>query len=67
MKSDNNISKTNQKTYYVYFLLNIVNGKGYVGKSHNPEKRFKGHHLYSTLPIGKAIRKYRPENFQMSL
>lgn len=42
----------------IYFILNKVNGLGYVGKTIRPfEERWK-EHLRADLYIDRAIRKY---------
>ena len=48
----------------VYLILNLINGKRYVGQTVQPlKKRFNKHANCKTMPIGKAIRKYGKENF----
>lgn len=48
----------------VYLILNLINGKRYVGQTVQPlKKRFKEHASCKTMPIGKAIRKYGKKNF----
>ncbi len=48
----------------VYLILNLLNGKRYVGQTVQPlKKRFNAHASCKTMPIGKAIRKYGKENF----
>lgn len=47
----------------VYLIVNMVNGKRYVGQAIQPlAKRFNAH-AYADSLIGKAIRKYGKENF----
>ena len=55
----------------IYKIENLINGKIYIGKSVNIQKRFQDHigdsfkentPAYNHL-IHKAIRKYKPENF----
>lgn len=47
----------------VYLIVNMVNGKRYVGQTIQPlAKRFNAH-AYADSLIGKAIRKYGKENF----
>jgi group I intron endonuclease len=55
-----------KKIYYIYFILNKINNKIYVGKTINPEKRFK-RHCYSKQFIGLAIKKYKSQNFEYFL
>ena len=48
----------------VYLILNLVNGKKYVGQTVRPlETRFNEHTRQNTF-IGRAIRKYGKENFR---
>ena len=61
-----------EKTYYIYKITNIVNGKIYVGKSKNPiDKRLVNHFWTSEhrqdsgVAIHNAIRKYGKENFKI--
>jgi group I intron endonuclease len=53
----------NQKIYYIYFILNKINNRIYVGKTIYPERRFIAH-CRSKQYIGHAIRKYKRENFE---
>ena len=47
----------------VYLIVNMVNGKRYVGQTIQPlAKRFNAH-TYADSLLGKAIRKYGKENF----
>lgn len=60
---------TSERPSFVYVIVNRINGKKYVGKSINPEKRFKGHKQYakkgSMFSLHCAIRKYGEENFEL--
>ena len=48
----------------VYLIINLVNGKKYVGQTVRPlETRFNDHSRQDTMP-GRAIRKYGKENFR---
>ena len=51
----------------IYLLRNLKNGKGYVGKAVDEQKRWKQHikaaEGISPLPIHRAIRKYGLKNF----
>lgn len=58
--------------FYTYIITNLVNGKFYVGKTNNPEKRWTLHKNYAkntsldpkfNYPIYKGIRKYGIINF----
>ena len=58
--------------FYTYIITNLVNGKLYVGKTNNPEKRWTLHKNYAkntsldpkfNYPIYKGIRKYGIINF----
>jgi len=51
-----------KQVYSIYCLQNKINGKRYIGLSHNPKKRMESH-CKSFLIIGKAIHKYGWENF----
>ena len=56
----------------IYKIVNIVNGKIYVGQSVNPKKRFVSHCSRSknksdNSPIHSAIRKYGKENFKLEI
>jgi group I intron endonuclease len=63
--------------FYIYLITNLKNGKVYVGKSVNPNRRW-GHHI-STARGGKekypkeffalhaAMQKYGIENFEMKV
>jgi group I intron endonuclease len=60
--------------HYIYILQNKLNLKIYVGKTHNPESRYKAH-LYVTngntiankYLIHKAINKYGQDNFSFQI
>ena len=54
----------NLKIYYIYYIKNKLNNKGYIGQSIYPEKRFE-EHCYSNYPIGRAIKKHKKENFEI--
>ena len=51
---------------YIYTITNNLNGKVYVGKSNDPEVRWR-QHIYRSknynFPLYRAIRKYGVENF----
>ena len=57
---------------YIYKITNIINNKGYVGKTINsPDKRWKNH-LYCAktdgpMVISRAIRKYGEKNFKFEV
>ena len=49
----------------VYYIVNTINGKMYVGQTiYSLKKRFYEHEHCKKYPIGKAIRKYGKENFR---
>lgn len=63
-------------SFYVYKIINKVNGKIYIGKSINPNYRFKRHlyiakmgnkHDNQFQPIHAAIEKYGFNNFYMEI
>ena len=63
----------NEYIGYVYKITNKINGKIYIGETLNTiEKRFKQHcsdaylKTYENYYFYKAIRKYGPENFEIS-
>ena len=53
---------------FVYIIINLINGKKYVGQTKNFQKRMKEHLVYfsknSPYLIHKAIKKYGEENFK---
>lgn len=57
--------------YYIYKYTNKINGKNYIGKTNNLQKRFNGHKSEAfnpnsngyNLPFHCAIRKYGINNF----
>ena len=57
---------------HIYKITNILNDKGYVGRTEkDPQERFKGH-LYAArtggpMVISRAIRKYGVENFKFEV
>lgn len=63
-----------ERGYYVYLLINTINGKLYVGKTRRTlEKRAEGHRHSPNNPrakntyIARAIAKYGFDNFKMEL
>ena len=57
------------KTYVIYKATNLINGKMYIGKTYNFEKR-KREHLYdidNELPFHRALKKYGVENFKWEI
>ncbi len=57
---------------YIYKITNILNDKGYVGRTEkDPQKRFKNHiyaaHSGGPMVISRAIRKYGEENFKFEV
>lgn len=58
-----------EKTYVIYKATNIINGKVYVGKTYNFEKR-KREHIYdidNDLPFHKALKKYGVDSFKWEI
>ena len=54
-----------EKRYVIYKVTNSINGKVYVGKTYNFEKR-KREHIYDiedNLPFHRALKKYGIYNF----
>ena len=52
---------------FIYKITNLINGKIYVGQTtRNPIERFKEHKHADSI-IGKAIRKYGAENFEIDI
>ena len=57
---------------YIYKITNILNDKGYVGRTEkDPQERFKGHiyaaHSGGPMVISRAIRKHGEENFKFEV
>lgn len=59
---------------YIYILQNKINLKVYVGKTHDPEGRYKAHlytangnTIYNKYLIHKAINKYGKDNFSFQI
>lgn len=48
----------------IYKLTNLVNGKFYIGQSHNIKGRVSGHKYNKSKVIGTAIKKYGWANFK---
>lgn len=58
-----------KKEYVIYKATNKINGKLYVGKTYNFEKR-KREHFYdidNNLPFHRALKKYGKENFEWEI
>ena len=62
--------------FYVYVIVNTVNGKLYIGKTNNPKRRWIIHRNYANkisnaarynYPIYKGMRKYGLDNFQFEV
>lgn len=57
---------------HIYKITNIINDKGYVGKTiHSPKKRWKSHLYYAKsggpMVISRAIRKHGENNFKFEV
>lgn len=57
------------KKYVVYKVTNKINGKLYIGKTYNFEKRKREHILNKNdnLPFHNALKKYGEENFEWEI
>ena len=55
--------KSNQKLYSVYMHVNKINGKRYIGISHDVKRRWQNGSGYKLHVFGKAIEKYGWDNF----
>lgn len=60
--------------YYIYTIFNSINGKIYVGKTKDPQKRFDKHLKVASYSraaekfvVHKAIEKYGKDNFIFSI
>lgn len=52
----------------IYLIVNLVNGKMYVGQTIQPlKRRFNDHAKCKTTIIGRAIRKYGRQNFRCEI
>jgi len=55
---------------WVYKITNKINGKGYIGKTARPEKRFEEHFHQkrsSNYAIHHAIKKHGKDNFHFEI
>ena len=56
---------------YIYKIENLINGKVYIGKSKDPEQRWKQHTAAakagSDLLLHRAIKKYGEDSFEMTV
>lgn len=58
-----------EKEYTIYKATNTINGKCYIGKTYNLQKRIR-EHLYeinNDLPFHRALKKYGIENFKWEI
>lgn len=51
----------------VYLIVNLLDGRKYVGESQNVGSRWSTHLVCSTLPVQQDIQKYGPENFSFQV
>lgn len=51
----------------IYKITNLLNGKSYIGQSHNIEKRMKSHTYKNDSNISREINKYGKENFSFDV
>jgi len=58
-----------KKKYVVYKVINKINGKLYIGKTYNFEKRKREHFcdINDDLPFHRALKKYGKENFEWEI
>lgn len=56
--------KFDDRLYVVYMHVNKINGKRYIGISHNYENRWRNGSGYKLHVFGKAIQKYGWDNFE---
>lgn len=55
---------------FVYEIVNKITGTVYVGKSNNPNQRFKSHMSAShrgSIYLAKAVKKYGSESFELNV
>ena len=53
---------------FIYKITNLINGKSYIGKSKDPEKRWKSHKDPDKFSyIANAIKKYGENNFKFEI
>ena len=57
------------KSYIIYKVTNKINGKIYIGKTYNLEKRKKQHigDINNGLPFHNALKKYGVNNFEWEI
>lgn len=57
------------KSYIIYKVTNKINGKIYIGKTYNLEKRKKQHigDIDNGLPFHNALKKYGIDNFEWEI
>ena len=58
-----------KKEFVIYTATNKINGKIYVGKTYNFEKRRKEHFydIDDDIPFHRALKKYGVENFEWKI
>ena len=52
---------------YVYKITNLINNKIYIGITNDYKRRWSNHKSCKTSLIGKAIQKYKVENFNFEI
>ena len=59
--------KKKENHYNCIYMFVFPNGKRYVGKAKDFNKRMYGHKRYQKLPVDKAINKYGVENIKIEI
>ena len=66
-----NVEANQNVKYYTYRIINLVNGKLYIGQTNDLKQRWRDHRKDSTIktnyPLYNAMRKYGKENFTFEI